>query len=257
MLVIFRWRRDPNTYAIKVDFPTAPESPWTGGWYTALPVTTPDEWATDFAFRLRLELDGALVRRSRRRIQDGYVLLDVHDAPGIWPDGFFIDHVLLRDLELAASPDELEKAYSILRSLPAYLRPPVSKVGAWLAQAGMDVTIPQQLIVEARLACWLQAYVDDARGEPFVGQAAASWEDEQRTIARLDLVHIQPGVPSQLRDALVRLVVCEVAEAGALRVVTAVDDPELHGLGFRPVNGGGLALHTRSAEPSSDPAAGI
>ncbi|MBT2226332.1 hypothetical protein [Nonomuraea sp. NEAU-A123] len=256
MLVIFHWRRDPNTYAIKVEFPRGSASPWTGGSYTGLPVTAPDEWAADFASRFAIELDNGLVRRSRRMIRDGYVLLDTHDAPDAWPAGFYIGRVALNDLKLSASPDDLEKAYSILGSLPASVSPPVSEVGAWLAQAGMDVTIPRQLIVEARLACWLQAYVDNAHGEPYVGQAAASWEDKRRTIARLDLVHIQPGVPSEVRDALVRLVVCEVAEAGALRVVTAVDDPELHGLGFRPANGGGLALHTRSTEPPSDPAAG-
>ncbi|MEU1394450.1 MULTISPECIES: hypothetical protein [unclassified Nonomuraea] len=256
MLAIFHWRRDPNIYAIKVEFPRGAASPWTGGSYTGLPVTSPDEWAADFAFRLRLELDTGLVRRSRRTIRDGYVLLDVHDTPNLLPDGFFINAVLLPDIELPALPDDLEKAYAILGSLPASDTPPVSKVGAWLVRAGMDVTIPRQLIIEARLACWLHAYVDNARGEPYVGQAAASWEDEQRTIARLDLVHIQPGVPSEVRDALVSLVVCEVAEAGALHVVTAVDDPELHGLGFRPANGGGLALHTRSTEPPWDPAAG-
>jgi hypothetical protein len=64
-------------------------------------------------------------------------------------------------------------------------------------------------------------------------------------------LHIQPGVPSEVRVALVRLAVCEAAEDGALHVVTAIDDPELHGLGFRPANGGGLTLHTRSAEPPS------
>lgn len=256
MLVIFHWRRDPNTYAIKVEFAMASENPWTGGSYTGLPVTSPDEWAADFAFRLRLELDTGLVRRSRRMIRDGYVLLDTRDAPDPWPDGFFINPVPLLDLELSASPDDLEKAYSILGSLPTSVSPAASKVGAWLARAGMDVTVPRQLIIEARLACWLQAYVNNARGEPPVGQAAASWEDKRRTIARLDLVHVQPGVPSEVRDALVRLVICEVAEAGALRVVTALDVPELQGLGFRPANGGGLALHTRSTEPPLDPVAG-
>ncbi|GAA2800245.1 hypothetical protein GCM10020219_084290 [Nonomuraea dietziae] len=135
--------------------------------------------------------------------------------------------------------------------------PPASEAGYWLAKAGMDITIPRQLIAEAKLVCWLQAHVDNARGRPFVGQAAASWEDEQHTTARLDVVHIQPGVPSAVRDALVRLAVCEAAEAGALRVLTAIDVPELHELGFRPANGGGLAFHTGSAEPPSDLTAGL
>ncbi|MER6951026.1 hypothetical protein ABT294_44135 [Nonomuraea sp. NPDC000554] len=222
ILVIFRWRRDPNTYAIKVGFPTAPKSSLSG------PRVSPaDGWAINVAFRLAEELGTGLVRRSRRVIRDGYVLLDTRDAPDVCPAGFHIGSVYLA----------------------------AGEAGSWLAKVGMDVTIPRRLIGEGRLACWLHAYVDNARGEPFVGHAAASWEDKQHTTVRLDLVHIQPGVPSEVRDALVRLTVCEVAEAGALRVVTAIDDPALHGLGFRPANGGGLALHTRSAEPPSDPTA--
>ncbi|GAA2800235.1 hypothetical protein GCM10020219_084280 [Nonomuraea dietziae] len=75
MSVIFRWRRDPNMYAIKVEFPTAPESSWTG-----LPVTSADEWAADVASRLAEELQTGFVRRSRRVTRDGYVVLDTHDA---------------------------------------------------------------------------------------------------------------------------------------------------------------------------------
>ncbi len=219
MLVIFRWLRDPNIYAIKVEFPTVPESPWTG-----LPVTSADDWAADVAARLAEELDTGLVCRSRSRggrmTRDGYVLLNTRDAPDVCPAGFFID--------------------SVPGSPPVSGSPLASEAGHWLAKAGMDVTIPRQLIAESNLACWLQACVDNARGRPLVGHAAASWEDKQHTTARLDLVHIQPGVPSEVRDALVRLTVCEVAEAGALHVVTAIDDPELHGLGFRPADGGGL-----------------
>ncbi|WP_239513996.1 hypothetical protein [Streptosporangium sp. 'caverna'] len=252
MLVIFHWRRDPNLYAIKVEFPTAPKSSWTG-----LPVASADEWAADVASRLQEELDTGLVRRSRRMIRDGYVLLDTHDAPDVGPAGFFISSVPLDDVVLSPVPSSRsfwKRSYVTfsLGSPSASVSRPASKAGSWLAKAGMDVTIPRQLIVEAKLACWLQARVNNARGRPVVGHAAASWEDKQHTTVRLDLVHIQPGVPSEVRDALVRLTVCEAAEAGALHVVTAIDDPELHRLGFRPVNGGGLTLHTSSAEPPSD-----
>jgi hypothetical protein len=261
MLVIFRWRRDPNLYAIKVEFPTAPKSSWTG-----LTVTSADEWAADVAARLAEELDTGLVRRSRRMIRDGYVVLDTHDAPDVCPTGFFISSVPLDDVVLSpVSPPRgfRKKAYVTfsLGSPSTSVSLPASKAGYWLAKAGMDVTIPRQLIVEARLACWLQVYVNKARGKSFaghvVGHAAASWEDKQNTTVRLDLVHIQPGVPSEVRNALVRLAVCEAAEAGALRVVTAIDVPELHELGFRPANGGGFTLHTSSAEPPSDPTAGL
>jgi hypothetical protein len=202
------------------------------------------------------ELATGLVRRSRRMVREGYVLLDTRDAPDPWPAGFFVSPVPLGDAVVLLE-DGQESAYAIRRSPSASVSPHAAEPGHWLAEAGMDVTIPRQLIVEATLACWLQAYADNARGRPFVGHAAASWEDKRHTIARLDMVHIQPGIPSEVREALVRVAVFEVAEAGALRVVTAIDDPQLCGLGFRPANDGGLTLHTESAEPPSDPAAEV
>ncbi|MEU1390127.1 MULTISPECIES: hypothetical protein [unclassified Nonomuraea] len=217
MLVAFRWRRDPNTYAVRIGFPAAPESAWTG-----LPVSSAGEWACDVEFLLMEELDTGLVRRSRRTVRDGRVLLDTRDAPDVWPAGYFVGTVPLDDDAAAAD------------------------AGFWLAREGLDVGVPRRLIAEARLACWLQAYVDNARGEPLVGHAAASWEDERHTMARLDVAYVLPGVPAGVRRALALLAVREVAEAGALGVVTAIDVPELRELGFGPAGDGGLVLHTRS-----------
>ncbi|MFI6737241.1 hypothetical protein ACIBI9_30305 [Nonomuraea sp. NPDC050451] len=217
MLVIFRWRRDPNLYAIAVEYPTAPRSPWTG-----MPVHSAYEWAADVAGWLAEELATGLVRRGRRTIRSGYVLLDPRDAPDVCPTGYFVSLV----------------------------PPHPTEAGSWLAKAGLDVTIPRQLIAESRLACWLQAYVNNERGRPFVGHAAASWENEQRTTVRLDLVHVLPGIPPEVRNALVRLAVGEATEAGALRVVTEIDDAALAGLGFRPAPGDGLVLHTDTQRPA-------
>ncbi|MFF4190011.1 hypothetical protein [Nonomuraea sp. NPDC001831] len=217
LLVVFRWRRDPNTYALRIGFPAASESAWTG-----LPVSSADAWAHDVEFLLMEELDTGLVRRSRRTVRDGRVLLDTRDAPDVWPAGYYVDAVPLDD------------------------DAPATDAGFWLARAGLDVGVPRRLIAEARLACWLQAYLDHDRGEPFVGHAAASWEDERHTMARLDVACVLPGVPAGVRRALARLAVHEVAEAGALGVVTAIDVPELRELGFGPADGGGLVLRTRS-----------
>ncbi|WP_239101147.1 hypothetical protein [Microbispora amethystogenes] len=241
MLVLFRWRRDPNTYALKIAFPTAPESPWTG-----LSVTSPDAWAADVAALLSEELGTGLVRPGRRLVRDGYVLLDTHEAPDVCPAGFSISPVPLDD----AVPS-LPRSQKTSGSPPAQVA--AATAGCWLAEAGMDVTTPRQSIAEGKLVCWLQASVDNARWRPFVGQAAASWEDEQHTVARLDLVHIRPEVPSEVRDALIRLTVFEAAEAGALRVVTAIDEPELQGLGFRPACGGGFEIYTGSVGSPPDP----
>lgn len=206
MLVTFRWRRDPNTYAVKVEFPATSESAWTG-----VPVTSVEEWALDVEFLLMEELGTGLVRRSRRTIREGHVLLDHRDAPDVWPPGYFVDSV---PFEAGHRPSDAVDA------------------GFWLARDGLDVGVPRRLIAEGRLACWLQAYVDDARGEAFVGQAAASWEDERHTVARLDVVHVRPGVPPEVRRALAWLAVCDVTEAGALSVITTIDIPDLRELGF-------------------------
>ncbi|MEV4840966.1 hypothetical protein AB0K05_41150 [Nonomuraea sp. NPDC049486] len=174
--------------------------------------------------------------------------MDTRDAPDLWPAGFFISAVPCGEdvvLPIWQVKDDWESVRAIRRSPPASVAPHGSKPGRWLAEAGMDVTVPRRLIVEARLACWLQAYVDDARGRLFVGYAAASWQDKRHAIARLDVVHVQPGMPLEVGEALVRVAVREVAEVGALCVVTAIDGPELRGLGFRPANDGGLTLHTR------------
>ncbi|GAA0974840.1 hypothetical protein GCM10009555_031770 [Acrocarpospora macrocephala] len=232
LLVIFRWRRDPNTYAVEVEFPASPESSVTGE-----PLASVDEWAADVAFSIAEQLWTGLVRRSRRTIRDGYVVLDIRDAPDVCPAGFFISSVPL--VILSSRPQ------SPIEPLP----PPALQAGHWLAEAGMDVTIPQRSLADAKLACWLQAYVNNAQGEPYVGHAAASWEDDDHTTARLDLARTQPGIPPTVREALVRLAICEVAEAGALHMVTMIDIPELHTLGFRPTPNGELTLATSCAGP--------
>ncbi|MEV4570485.1 hypothetical protein AB0K12_42620 [Nonomuraea sp. NPDC049419] len=126
---------------------------------------------------------------------------------------------------------------------------PASETGTWLAKAGMDVSLSHRLIAEDRLACWVQAYADKARRQRYVGHAVASWEDARRGAARLDLVQTRPGVPAEVRGALVHAVVRTVAEEGALRVVTAIDDPGLHAYGFQAAAGGGLVFGTVDTEP--------
>jgi hypothetical protein len=52
MLVVFRWSRDPNVYAIEVEYPTVPESPMTGE-----PVSSTDEWAEGRILAVHVLLD--------------------------------------------------------------------------------------------------------------------------------------------------------------------------------------------------------
>ncbi|MER7130411.1 hypothetical protein [Streptosporangium saharense] len=237
MLVVFRWMRDPNTYAVEIAFPAGRVTSVIGE-----PVTSPDQWAADVGFRLAEDLATGLVRRGRRTVRGGYVVLDARDAPDVGPAGFQIGLVPLVTLRPRWKRERGVRFARRLTAVPVA----VPEAGSWLAEAGMDVTVPRRLVAEGRLVCWSQAYVDDERGEPFVGQAVASWEDTRHTVVRLELAHVQPGVPERVRAALVRVVVHEAAEVGALRVVT--DVPGLHQLGFRPVDGGGFVLSTTVVE---------
>ncbi|MFD0890403.1 hypothetical protein ACFQ08_38165, partial [Streptosporangium algeriense] len=168
MLVIFRWRKDPNTYAVEIAFPTGPRNSVIGE-----RMTSPDEWAADAGFRLAEELVTGLVRRGRRTVRGGYVVLDARDAPDLWPAGFHVGEVPLVSLR---SRWRHEGGVRFARRRTVV---PVtgSEAGSWLAEAGMDVAVPRRLVAEDRLVCWLQACADNDRGEPFAGQAAASWED--------------------------------------------------------------------------------
>jgi len=86
LLVVFRWRRDPNTYGVRFVLLASPAaSPWTG-----LPVQSAHDWASDVAGWLMEQLESALVRRAGRREVAGVVELDsdgqrgweVTDQPG-------------------------------------------------------------------------------------------------------------------------------------------------------------------------------
>ncbi|MBB4917887.1 hypothetical protein [Streptosporangium saharense] len=233
MLVVFRWKKDPNTYAVEIAFPAGRVASVIGE-----PVTSPDEWAADVGYRLAEDLVTGLVRRGRRTVRDGYVVLDDRGAPDIGPEGFSVSEVPLVTLEPRWRRERGIRFTRRLTVVPVTL----SEAGSWLAEAGMDVTVPRRLVAEGRLVCWLQARADGEGEEPAVGQAVASWEDTRHAVVRLELIHVQPGIPEEMRAALVRVVVHEAAEVGALRVVT--DVPGLHELGFRPVDGGGSVLST-------------
>ncbi|MGI5273318.1 hypothetical protein ACQEUU_29505 [Nonomuraea sp. CA-218870] len=249
MLLTFRWCRDPNVYAVEVAYPAEPISPWTG-----LSVTSAHAWAADVMAGLEENLATGLVMWGRRTIRDGSIVLASRDPVDVLPAGYHITSVSRVGMPRSSWP---KRRGSLLRegTFFTYESPeepvplPPSEVGSHLAEEGMDVSLPRRLLAEDRLACWHEAYVDNSRGEPHVGHAVASWDDPPHTTARLALVHIQPGVPPDVRTALARFAVRAVTEAGALRVVTAIDAPELRELGFQPADGDGLILHTSVTGP--------
>ncbi|MGW0230799.1 hypothetical protein ACWDWO_21010 [Actinopolymorpha singaporensis] len=262
MLVVFRWRRDPNVYALEVDYPTVPESPMTGE-----PVDSAEEWAQDLEMHLAEELGTGLVHRARRTLREGHVLLesdDAPDAPAAGPPGFYIGSVPFDDPDLRQRPAGRRQFEYVRLEASALLRAGwnrllgrgryftsitlsaessgLSETEYWPTEPAMNDTIPRRLLGRGRLACWVQAY--SINSDMLVGQAAASWEDDEHDVARIELLYTLPAIPSEVRYALARHVIVAAAEVGALRVVTSVDDPVLRRLGFRPSSTGDFAVQT-------------
>ncbi|GAA1017366.1 hypothetical protein Aple_033140 [Acrocarpospora pleiomorpha] len=134
-------------------------------------------------------------------------------------------------------PDELNSALGVA-------------VEALAPRANVDGPSAKARKGKAVLRQALEHFAPQSPVEPLPppARAAASWEDDHHT-TRLDLARAQPGIPPTVREALVRLAICEVAEAGALHMVTTIDIPELHTLGFRPTPNGELTLATSCAGP--------
>lgn len=250
LLVVFRWFRDPNTYAVR--FPLTHESPWMPELPTPESV---DGWVDDVAGWLMEELDTGWVRRARRSHLGGLVELDRDEARG----------------------SDVPRRYDIEAV------PPDSLVEEWLAEAGMDVTLARQLRSEGRLLTWIKVSDSVARAgsrssfsiaafgdEPPpmskrkllwarltaqlrgtwghntpVGHAVVSRDRRSEEAAILELLEVTSEAPAAVRHSLVLHAVHDAAEAGCLRISTTIDDPVLARVGFRPSStGAGFILDT-------------
>jgi hypothetical protein len=213
LAVRFRWWQDPNRFVVRLRLPDTAESPWTG-----CPVDSAEEWAADLAGALMEELDTGFVRRARRT-----------------PQG-----------------DEVELAWEEDRELPDILGYYISGVpfefgpdpGRHLASAGFDISLPRRAIEEGRLISWLEAYVDNAQGRPYVGQAVVVGDRVSADAAVLDVLETVAGIPEDVSSILALNAVHGAAEAGYLVVTTRLADPVLTALGFISHEPGQLALST-------------
>jgi hypothetical protein len=213
LAVRFHWRRDPNCFVVRLRLPETAESPWTG-----CPVDSAEEWVADLAGALMEELDTGFVRRARRTRHGDEVEL-------AWAD----------EQELPR-----QQAYYV-SGVPVGFGP---EPGRHLASAGLDVSGPRQAFAQRRLISWLQAYVNNAQGRPYVGQAVVVGDPESADAAVLDVLETVAGTPEDVSYLLAVDAVHDAAEAGYLVVRTWLADPVLPALGFISRGNGQLALST-------------
>ncbi|WP_235174562.1 hypothetical protein [Tomitella biformata] len=95
------------------------------------------------------------------------------------------------------------------------------------------------------LAVWLEAYVNNEQGLPFVGQAAARWSDE--TTAHVEVLEVTAGTPDTVVAQLAHAITHRLADLGAETIETPFRDEHLVALGYvaRP-DGQGMALDVTS-----------
>jgi hypothetical protein len=96
---------------------------------------------------------------------------------------------------------------------------------------------------------WLLAYENNATGEPWVGHAVVSRQDDEVV---LELVETLPGVPRTVALDLAYFACHGAAGQGALTVTTALTDPDLSLAGFRDDGPGVRVLSTDFLDADPD-----
>lgn len=213
LLVVFRWRRDPNTYGVRFGLPATPAtSPWTG-----LPVHSARDWALEVAGWLMEELHTGLVRRAGRRRVGEVVELGPDEHRAWEVPGYYV-------------------------SVSHWTLPGTARV---LAAAGVGPARAAQLLAGGKLISSLDAYVDNLTASPVVGQAVIGWVAGRAALARLDVLTVDADAPAAIRRKLAHHAVHDATEAGATEIITTLTDGALRDIGFRPTpNRSGMLLDT-------------
>ena len=177
VVVVLRWQQDPSVYAIAIPLQPAGAHGDAGlppGLSTGLPITSLPEWVEEVALWLVEELDTGLVRRATRtQVGDLTFLTTDGGAADVAPEGYYVSTL--------------------------YLGPGGGR-GEHLADAGLDVNIARRVLSGGRLLTWLHAYVDNSRGEPFVGHAVVARAPAEAAgnameLARLEVLEVVRGTP--------------------------------------------------------------
>ncbi|WP_432537760.1 hypothetical protein [Kineococcus arenarius] len=216
VVVLLRWRQDPHLYAIAVPLVPGPAGPPPPGVHAASSVHSLASWAEEVVISLAEDLDTGLVQWARRtQVADATFLSSPGAAEKSPPEGYYVS--------------------------PLHLGPGGGD-GAHLADAGLDVSTARRLLTEGRLLTWLHAYVNNARGEPYVGHAVVArpptdGSGRSSGPARLESLEVVPGTPGTVAAALAYHAVREAVEAGAQSISSALDDSvartALEEVGFR------------------------
>ncbi|TFI44813.1 hypothetical protein E4P29_03370 [Rhodococcus sp. 1R11] len=187
--VYFLWAKNPNTFALSLRLPQSVDD------LPGPPADTPGSLVAETFANWQENLrTGLLFWGTRTRMNDGALNVS-------WPEGG-LQH---------------DRAYYI-SNVPQH-----DKSGVWLAEAGLNIDKAVAAQSSGHLAAWLQAYVNNAAGRPFVAHAAARWDDD--TTAVVDVVDSVPNTPTSVLTKLVHAITHALANSGARTIeLHYVDD---------------------------------
>lgn len=110
--------------------------------------------------------------------------------------------------------------------------------GGHLRDVGFDVRPGHAAQAEGRLVQWWQLYLDDSGGSPPAGQLVVAWRGRSETVAQLEYLESEPSVARGAVEELVLAGVHAAADAGAEIIEHRLDVEHLQlGLPWRPEDG--------------------
>lgn len=223
-VLTLRCGRDPRTYGIPVPLGDTERD----FYYPENPVSSVDEWLESVRLGMSIHVGTGLPSRARRTLVGDYIELR---EPGGWEydPRFYLDVV---------EPDERQSWDRV----------------ALVAESGLD---PAPAIAgrdAGRLIGWVTAYEEGATTRPYAGHAVVSWTSDDT--ADLEHVEVTAGAPLTVLVGLARRGAHLAGGAGAVRVTTRLDTPELDLVGFRYVDGR-RAVDTSFLDEDPDGAAAL
>lgn len=195
--VYFMWSKNPNMFAMSVYLPHSfddlpgPPADTLG----SLVLYTFENWQENL-------LTGMLLWGTRTRMDDGAVHVS-------WPKG---------------GPSH-DRAYYVA-DVPQH-----DRSGVWLARAGLNIDKAVAAKSSGHVAAWLQAYVNNAAGRPFVAHAAARWADS--TTAVVDVLESVPDTPKSVLTKLIHTITHVLANSGARTIELHYVDDAFAAFGYK------------------------
>lgn len=178
--VYFQWAKNPNTFALSLRLPRSVDD------LPGPPADTPGSLVSEALANWQENLrTGMLFWGTRTRMDDETLHVS-------WPKG---------------GPSRDGDGYGIA-TVPQH-----DKSGVWLAEAGLSIDKGVAAKESGHLAAWLQAYVNNARGRPFVAHSAARWTGD--TTAVVDVLESVPNTPRSVLTKLVHTITHVLANSGA------------------------------------------